>query len=169
MPVTATTIPNIRQIAAEELDRADGAVERATAAMQRRVLNDHALFRALMTPLVHGACYNEITSVCRAARAVIWRNTQPSAEEGRRVIELTGRATARVLMNFQLPGGLRLGDATKSQVQEAAQFYLNQGNDMLIKGRWLQLINNAMPRNTTVASALTEQRLWALRRNAENA
>jgi hypothetical protein len=50
--------------------------------------------------------------------------------------------------DFDLPSGLKLGDATREQVEAAAMFYSKQAKNMQIKGRWLESIAETMKGKT---------------------
>lgn len=154
--------------AREALDAADGDVVKATEIMTARVLKDPTLYRPLMDPLVKNACYSAITAQCHSQRRTIWNAAQPSAEHQRnRVVALAG-GTMNTLMDFPLPGGMKLADAKRDDVTAAADFYGKQSKDMGSKAKWLQLIAQHVPAKKTVKQVLTDARLAELRQEATN-
>jgi hypothetical protein len=153
--------PSIASVASGCLDAADGDVMRATAIMVGKVTKDSVLYRVLMDPLVREACYAALTQACRRRRRTVWDVQPPSAETQRNtVVDL---ARGMTLLDFPLPGGLRLRDASRDDVAAAAEFYLNQASDMAVKGRWLRLVAQAVPGKKKVGSVLSIERLEELK------
>jgi hypothetical protein len=158
----------IEALAAACLQRADGNVQQATEEMVARVQSTPALYRTLMDPLVREACYDKIRAACRQERAVVWRTTQPDQQQTRRSVAALAEATQMTLLdNFHLPGGKVLGDATKSEIEEASRAYLAQSRDEAVKGRWLAMVAKRMAPNFICRQRLTEAALVMLRRRAE--
>ena len=159
----------IQILAAKAIKWADGNVQSATIRMCADVMGDTKLYRRLMDPLVREACYSVIRAQCRMQKRAVWSAPQPSAGEHKRRIGLLADGTHLTLMDyFRLPGGTRLGDATKAELIAASAFYMKQGRDMVIKGQWLWLVSRAVPENKTVRAALTDKQLKSLRARAEN-
>lgn len=155
----------VSQAAVEALVGADGDVKAATAVLLKKVRQSRQLRDALTEPLLEQACYNAITAQCRRQRRQIW--TPPNYEaggNGDRVIAL-----ARSLLDFPLPGGRRLGEATRDEVVDAARFYAAQADDMTHKARWLARVAEALSDAQCVADALDEARLAELQKEARDA
>lgn len=155
----------VSQAAADALQAADGDVRKATEAMLAAVRKSRRLRDALTEPLLETACYAAITAQCRKQRSRIW--TPPNYSEagnGDRVIAL-----ARTLLDFPLPGGRRLGDATRAEVVDAARFYTSHAEDMAHKARWLARVAEAVPDGQRVADALDEARLARLQEDSRDA
>lgn len=148
------------------LEKANGDVIAATELMVGWVKKDPTLYKPLMDPLVKDACYDVIRSACQRERRAIWQMKQPSAEDQRnRVVALAG-GTANTLLDFPLPGGLRLRDAKRDDVTAAAEFYGRQSKDMGAKAKWLQLIAQHVPAKKTVREVMSDARLAELREEA---
>jgi len=160
------TAPNPREVAVIFLAKAKGDVAKATRAMTEKVREDAALFRVLMDPLVEQAVYDAIRAVCRADRRRIWNAPTVHADDPATRVRALSSGTAATLLNMPLPGGKRLGLATRAEVSEAAEFYLRQASNMSAKGQWLRLIAQAVPDGVTVKSVITEARLNELRQEA---
>ena len=154
--------------ARDALAAAAGDVVKATEIMLGRVLNDPTLYRPLMDPLVKSACYDAITSQCKQDRRAIWHAAQPSNETQRGRILALANGTIATLMDFPLPGGMKLADARRDDVTAAAEFYGKQSKDMGTKAKWLQLIAQHVPAKKTVRQVMTDARLAELREEASH-
>lgn len=100
---------------------------------------DRQLFDYLTKPWLSRACDDAVRAVTRGERAAIVRSwTAPNytaGGNGHRVHTL-----ARSLLDFPLPGGLRLRDARRDDLLGAAKFYRAQAVDMASKANWLESI-----------------------------
>lgn len=147
-------------VAKEHLEAADGNVRVATETLMYQIKRDKKLLAQLTDPLLATACYTVITSLCRQERRKIW--TMPTYtvnEQGKRVAALAEGN----IMSWPLPGGKRLGEATREDIWFASDFYEKQGKDMLHKSRWLTLVGQSLPDNTIVKDVLSEERLLELK------
>ena len=156
-----TTIKKtITDLAAGSLADAGDDVHAATELLHIRISADMELYKLLMDPLVAQACYDKIRTVIRKERGKIWLTPRHVDDPGKRMKHM---AAGNLLM-FRLPtaGNKLLGQAIKEEVQAASKWYFSQGENMPIKGRWLELIADKMPRGKTVESGLTEQELRRL-------
>lgn len=150
----------VSKAAAEALAKADGDVKAATAAMLAKVRKSRPLREALTEPLLEQACYAAITKQCRRQRNIVWTAPNYTAGgNGQRVIAL-----ATSLLDFPLPGGRRLGEATREEVMAGAQFYRGHADDMAHKARWLARIAAELKPEQRVADGLDETRLAALQK-----
>ena len=159
----------VADAAKSALEAANGDVKAATAVLEKQVRGDRALRDTLTDPLISNACYDAIRRQCHVERRQVWA---PPAEKlvatgvtgAHRVVKLA----AGNLLTFPLPGGKKLGEATRDDVAEAASFYKSQSEDMGHKARWLQLIGQSIPADKTVADVLTDKRLRELQSEARN-
>jgi hypothetical protein len=138
--MAASAKPQERDFVAEAaraaLTEANGDVREATRKMEAAVRGNRRLRDDLTDPLIASACYTAVTAQCRVERRRVW---SPPAEKlvasrvtgAHRVVQL---ATGTLLM-FPLPGGKKLGEATREEIGEAATFYETQAGDMAIKAR----------------------------------
>lgn len=169
--MAASAKPKDRDLVAEAaraaLDAAAGDVREATRAMEQKVRQDRRLRDDLTDPLLATACYTAVTMQCRVERRKVW---SPPAEKlvasrvtgAHRVVQL---ATGTLLM-FPLPGGKKLGEATREEIGEAATFYETQSKDMGVKARWLRLVAQSVPGDKTAADVLSDKRLRELQEAA---
>lgn len=101
--------------------------------------SDRELFDYLVKPWLTRACEEAVRTVTRSERAAICRSwTAPNytlGGNGHRVHTL-----GRSLLDFPLPGGMRLRDARKDDLLGAVKFYRSQAVDMAAKASWLEAI-----------------------------
>ncbi len=162
VPEDKPRLSPVSQAASEALAKAGGDVREATKAMVAKVRKSRQLRDALTEPLIEQACYAAITAQCRKARSRVW--TPPNYSEGgngERVIAL-----ARGLLDFPLPGGRRLAEATREEVIAGAQFYRGHADDMAHKARWLARVAAELQAEQRVADVLDETRLAALQQES---
>jgi hypothetical protein len=157
----------VQEAVQEVLTAAENDVVKATALLQARVMEDRDLYREIMDPLVRTACYDLLRRLQKSERRIIWQSDFSKPEDHRsRVIALAG-GTLSSLLNFPLPSGLRLGDATRQDVLSAAAFYAKQANDMAVKSCWLELVAKRVKEGTIVRDVLDDRALIALKKKAE--
>lgn len=151
--------------AAEALKGADGDVKVATRALLAQVRKQRALRDALTEPLLEAACYQAVSAQMRQQRHRVWTPPNYSAGgNGARVIAL-----ATSLLDFPLPGGRRLGEATRAEVAAAAELYRSYADDMGHKARWLALVAQSVPDGGKVGEVLDEARLAELQKESRDA
>jgi hypothetical protein len=163
---TEPTEPTIALVAREALDIAGGNALKATELMVERVESDGRLYRLLMDPLVRLACYNVVSQQIRSKRKAVYKTKQPSKKKAKASV---AALAAGNLLDFPLPGGLRLGEATRNDVAAAQAFYASQASDMGHKARWLGMVLHALPKGKKVKDAITPAKLEAFKVEAEHA
>lgn len=160
----------VAEAARRALDDAGGDTREATRMLEEAVRQSRKLRDLLTEPLISGACYDAIRGQVRAGRRQTWNAPSAAApaavakaaDTSSRVIHL---ATGTLLM-FPLPGGKRLGEATRDEIGTAAAFYENQAGDMAHKARWLRLVSQHIQGEAKVSDVLTDQRLRELQQEA---
>lgn len=157
----------ITEAARAALTQANGDVQAATRLLEARVRRERKLRDALTDPLLAEACYSAVRLQCRATRRQIWTPSAAVAERTRRegAARVVQIATA-ALLAFPLPGGKKLGEATRAEIAEAASFYEAQSQDMGAKARWLRLVAQAVTGRKKAGTCLTEERLRELQDEA---
>lgn len=172
--MAASAKPKDRDLVAEAaraaLDAAGGDVREATRALELSVRGNRRLRDELTDPLLATACYTAVTAQCRVERRKVWtppveRLVANRTTGSHRVVQLA----AGTLLMFPLPGGKKLGDATREEISEAAGFYEAQAGDMATKARWLRLVAQSVPGEKRAGEALTEKRLRELQEAARHA
>ena len=123
---------------------------------------DADLMAELVQPHVESIARELMRANMRETRRVAWqRPTEPDAR-ARRV----GAVVVSSLMDFRLPSGLLIGNATKADLIAAAAFYRKQADDMAWKARWVDLVAEKIGRKT-VADVLDATKLSALQEQAK--
>ena len=75
---------------------------------------------------------------------------------------------AATVMEFPLPNGKALGDATKGDLRNAISVYRNQSSPLIIRQRWFGLIERKLPTERhRVKSVLNIAQVERLREKAE--
>jgi len=148
----------------DHADTARDAVEQtatvydAQALLERWAQRDPSLYNYITQPWLSRACYELVRKVQRSNRAAIW--TAPNYTQGgngQRVLN-----HARTLLDFPLPNGIKLRDAKKGDLEEAAWFYREQSEDMDSKAKWLAAIAEKVGRKK-VSSVFTAEQLAAMK------
>lgn len=153
----------LRGHAAVELSKAGGDVSTATAVLAARAMNDAAFLREYFEEVIKTASYEAVASCVRQERRAVWTTPQPTTKERRAQVVALAAGTVRTLHDFPLLGGLRLGDATREEVAEAAEFFGKQARDMAWKSRWLEHVAQSVPPGVKVAEVISAERLEELR------
>lgn len=169
---TKTGAELVSEAARRAYDDANGDVQEAARMLEHAARSNSPLRDALVEPLIAGACWDAVRGQVRFKRAAIWHAPNvasgPAAKseavqaQTDRVVHL---ATGTLRM-FPLPGGKRLGEATRQEIAEAAGFYERQAGDMAHKARWLQLVAQSVPAGKTAGDVLTDERLAELQTEA---
>ena len=164
----------VNEAARRALDDANGDAREAARMLEQAARTASPLREALTDPLIAGACWDAVRGQVRKERAAIWTTPnvasgptakpQALAAQADRVVQL---ATGTLRM-FPLPGGKRLGEATRQEIAEAAHFYERQAGDMAHKARWLQLVAQSVPDGRSAGEVLTDQRLAELQAEARS-
>lgn len=154
--------------AQEAMKEGGGDVQKASRLLEAAVRKNRDLRDALTDPLLANACYDAVRKVCIVERRAIWK---PPVEKrvasivtgAKRVVQLA----AGNLLTFPLPGGKKLGEATRAEISKAAEFYRSQSADMQSKAKWLQLVAQSIPEDKTAGDVLTDKRLRELQKEAQ--
>jgi hypothetical protein len=151
-------IETIHELATYCLKQAKSDLRKATQLMETAV-HENSEFRRLLTdPLIRTACYDHLRSVCRAKRGYIWfsENWEESGNGGRLL------SAGRTLLDFPLPGGKPFRDATKEEIQGAAEFYEIQATTLGARGAWLRAASQKMKTGQKGGEVWTHNKLLAL-------
>lgn len=152
--------PPLVDLARQALADAGGDVVQASKLLEDIARKNMRVWVDLTEQLLSQACYQAVSAQIRQERRQIWTAANYSkGGNGDRV-----RAHANSLLDFLLPGGMRLRDATASDVLEAAGVYRRQAVDMTAKADWLFKVAERCGRSTkTVGLLLKESDLQRLR------
>lgn len=148
-----TTAPNITSTAREALTQAEGDWALAAQIMREWVEEDAELREALTEPLLAKAIWAAISSCARTdrtkfhAHATATHADRTTTDDG---LTLLANDHFDSLLLFPLRGGKPLGQATREEVLESAEFYLAQAKTNAIRGRWLNAVAARMNESKTV-------------------
>lgn len=140
-------------LARQAYDASDGTIQDATEILFRRATSDHAFITEKLPEIVRSWCAEQIGHLVGSVRLAAW--TAPNYDAKGKGERLANAITAS-LLDFPLPGGKRLADATPEEVREGAAFFRSQAEDMSWKARWLDKVAEKVGRKPRVAAAVTE-------------
>lgn len=148
------------QLARAWLKRCDGDTVRATALLQQSLERDGDLLRQVIKAAIADACGMHVQAAARHERAAIIKQTTASGRDG--VVALANGIT-RALLDMRLPNGVVLRNATRGEVLDSANRYQASAADMSRKARWLVLVAQSVPNDSTVGDVMNDARaaeLW---------
>ena len=149
---------NFRSLAKSAMEQAGGNVQQASAILERMCHDDEAVWLAVTERVLKSACYDAVRYVCHEQRRAVWYSPNYSkGGNGHRAI-----AHARTLMDWPLPGGKLLRDATASDLMEAALFYRKQSDQMARIALWLEAVAEKTGKRK-VENALSAEQLEELK------
>lgn len=159
------------QVAREALEEADGDIQAGTDNLVAKVLASQDYRVRFFGKLVRDACYSAISDLVRDERSEIWQAEQPKRKLLHRgMVEALARGVAKTLFDFPLPGGQRLGDATRLQVGDAASSFEDQARTPAREARFLRAVYALLPDDkATVRKAIKLDKLKQLREEASHA
>lgn len=151
---TTPTSQSLHAIAREVLDANHGDPEQARIEMAERLAEPETR-RALAEDAIATAVRAKIAAVRTYERAAIIRDQEKEAQG----IARRAGAVDRAFMDFPLPFGGKLADATKHDIHRAADHYEISAATQQRRAAWLRKIADMMPENVHVSAALTEAQL----------
>lgn len=155
-------MPTRTEIAKEAFEAAGNDAVEAASILYNRLDSDPQLYAQFAEPLLREWCADVIGAECvRHPRATVWNATVNAASNER------AKVFAQSLLDFPLPGGKPLSQATRSDLDAAVDFYTKQANNMAWKARWLGRIAQEMGRKRTVGAAFDNAALERMQRETE--
>lgn len=151
------------KLAREAVYECDGDRDAALVLLRKWIDDDRALFERLIDPLIDDALANAIRRVAtddRSSLRLVAANPDKGAAGIVAMVE-------RTLLDFPMPRGKRLGDATPAEVSEAAEYYRARERFNRQEARWYELVFEAMQGGSRVEAVLSHDALARLRRLAE--
>jgi len=150
--------PSLYTLAREALAVADNDIQAASDVLADR-LEDPALRRALSLDAIKMAAGGIIRTTRSSDRAAI-EHAERMRRAGVAVLERAA-AMSRALMDFPLPHGGLLRDATRKDVETAVAHYEGSAATATRRAAWLKSVAAKVPEGLTVGAALTEADLQA--------
>lgn len=174
-PKTKATV-NVMAKARDAMDGCNNYREGA-AVLLSWAERDQALWNAIMEPFAMNACISAIQKAMATYRTRIVENIKHEAAKGLTAADEASRAKALLsvnymsVMDFPLPGGRRLGDATMADLEEAIAFTSRLRSAYTVQEKWYRKVYEMMARDPTkrVSEVLTEDAVRAARLSSETA
>ena len=163
-----TEAPSTKQLIAdavrEAYEAAKGDLPTAAKALVQNIWRSRALRDAVTEPLIDRASYDLLGEYARAQRKAAWN---PGNDPSRDRVIFRALSNIEGLMDFPVPFGPRLAECTREQVMAGSEFYSKQGDNMMLKGRFLRLVGQSVPDGQKAGDVLSEDRLQELQEEAE--
>lgn len=157
---------SIRQVA-QDIMRQCGAergtpeyLRECTESLLQYCLENEAAREAVLLPMLRQGCYETVRGLLREKRGQVYVTSGYDPEGKTDRI----RGFARSLMEWPLPGGKPLGEATGADVLSAAEFYERQAEQMQSTAAWLSAIASRLAPQQKVKNALSEAQLAEMRK-----
>lgn len=151
--------PTIRDLARETLAECGNDAQQAIQKLTKRIMGDARLLKELAAEAVFRAVDEGVRGKIHNNRGTLVN----AAHAGRSaVIALAGGIKAS-LLDFQLPDGKAIGDATPAEISPSIIRYEQYGRDAAHKAKWLTLMIQGVPRDKVVRDIITPERaqeLW---------
>ena len=150
------------ELAQEAMEQVGGDVIAAAKILERKARADTDVWIAVTQTLIATACYDACRAVCRSERRQIWVQENYSKSGNGERVKSHGHKT---MLDWPLPGGMKLRDAKKADLVQASGFYQKQARSMESIARWLDAIAAQVGRKA-VGSVFTDEELRALKNGA---
>jgi hypothetical protein len=146
----------------------------AARALEEMILVNEDVFFEVMKPHLARICHTMLIDGMSHIRRAVWNPGAGGLTKTARAITAAGHdavvaLASSNLMLFPLRNGTRLGDASRVEVGETADYYARTSADAGHKSRWLTLIAQSLGDGETVSDKFTETRLAELKQEAEHA
>lgn len=150
---------SIRSLAREALRDSDGRTKEAIDLLTKRLAEDKRLMREVVADAIVLASTDLIEGAMRDTRASVTY----SASQARAGVVALANGIKFSILDFPLAGGVKLRDASPTQLKEQIDRYDAIGRDVTHKARWLRMVAKAVGNNPRVGDALDDdraQQLW---------
>ena len=156
-----TEADRLRDLAAQALERASGDPHKAATLLENRIRANDRLQRELLERVISDQCLALVRRVAPKA--------PPAERAPRREIDTSARihALADSLLDFVLPGGLKLRDATPAQLHATARVFEHNAAESRRTARWLDAVAARVPDGRKVGEALDARELQRLKDRAQ--
>lgn len=157
----------VAKLARSVMARCGNDVYRAARELEKIARTDPPTWQGITEPLLATACYAAVREVCHEQRrkgersAIYLTSNYDKGGNGSRVI-----AHGESLMDWPLPGGMRLRDAKADDLTRAAAFYAAQASTMAHTGRWLCAIAEKIGKKS-VGKALDAHAIAAIKESVK--
>lgn len=153
------------ELAAAVLDQ-HKITQKALEPMMARVLGDEGMKAQVERRLLEAECRRILDATLATRHQEEKRRTGGGPLGAARKANIAEHAAAvrsALFDDYTLPGGMKLGDAMRSDLTEAMGVYLANATDATIKHRFIEHILQCLPAGKRVREAITEERAAELR------
>lgn len=156
--------PTAEDLARRAMAQAGEDVGEATRILEQWARQNTRIWKAVTEDFLAQGCYAVVRGVCRQERRAIWHS--PGYDPGGSGARVRGHA--RSILDLPLPGGKRLRDATREDLQEASGFYARQARQMAVMAEFLEAVAGKVKGRKTVGDVLTEKQLEQMKPHGVN-
>lgn len=152
---------NVAEMARKALAECDGDWEKAARLLRSWADSNETLYRALADSLIDKACWSAIRGASHNQRRNLFDPTH-----GEIPLPNWNDADIRAVAkngwyDYALPGGLKLGDAKREDVEEAIDFHMVQSRSNMVKAKWLQLLLGRLTDPAKIVRDLVKEEIIA--------
>jgi hypothetical protein len=152
----------LESLARDSLNRFDGDVDRAVNYLNN-LLKDEELRQTIVEAAIAEACKTFVSKVHRDQREAIKSNIVSISSRIAQGAILSVKDNVEQLYAYPLMRGVKLGDATRVEVKEQAEFHGKTAKDAVQKHAWFESIVKRMPDDKVhVRDVLSSEDLFAL-------
>lgn len=150
-------------VASDCLEQSNGDPKKASQLMRERLDSSDNLRDAVTRPLIDGAIWTLITKAMRQTRSNYFKQTN-NERQGLAVVRTGGTkgieaVSARNWYDYPLAGGLKLGDATKNDVNEQITIHLREVETNRQRAEFFKRIVDRIPDGKKVREVLTNDQI----------
>lgn len=137
------------------LESCQGDWKKAAAKMEREVRSNAGLYSELMDPLVSGAVWERVRQAARSQRRSFHNAaTAPKSPKNDGL-----EAVAQSWYDYPIYGGVRLGDATREDLQSAIDGYRMHEQSNRMRREFMERIYAKLPDGKRVRETLHESEI----------
>jgi hypothetical protein len=145
----------LHQAARECLKKSDGTSQAAAALLIKRIRRDRVLRDEITDSHLPALCTQYIRQMMGTNRRAAFPTGIVAVSKFGALLHSVGQEW----LDFPLPGGLRLAEASRAELIEASERYMGQSKTMLRRARWLRLCARSVPEDKKAGDVLTNERL----------
>ena len=171
-PIHQQTLRDRAQIALDDAREADSnaspeSVQVSAARALKAWINANPdAAGPMLEPMIKDACYAAVSRINAEYRRAAWIGTAHLREAGFKAHARGHSSASSSLLDFPLPGGRLLRNATKAEVVDAADAYAASGKDALQKATFLRGVAARMKDTGTVGATLKDADLLKIKGDA---
>lgn len=160
----------LADIAKSCLDGAGGDRSKASAALRKVIERDARLRNELTTPLLDGACWNQIRLAAQKDRVPYWSSVSHVAkQDDAKGLKSVAEQHALDWLSYPLSSGRRLGDANHDEIVDEAVMHETHARSNAIRAAFYRKVAELVTGDNRVCDVLTNEKLETLAGDANHA